>query len=85
MAYHVTNARGSSSLPQRAEGPDYTVIFDGSSLWLFRPMNQGADEHLQENVSAEAQWWAGALVVEHRYAGGLIERLTEAGYRVRVE
>lgn len=72
---------------KRSKGnPDYVFTSDGSgSLWLVRPTNEEARKHLEENVSDEAQWWAGSLVVEHRYAGDLATSLGEAGYFVRIE
>jgi len=58
------------------------VFSDNGSLWLCRPTNQEARQHLEENVSDEAQWFGGALVVEPRYVEGLVEGLVENGYLV---
>jgi hypothetical protein len=48
------------------ETVDYSFENHGS-LWLCRPLTDAAREHLEENVSDEAQWFGGALVVEPRY------------------
>ena len=61
--------------------PDVRVTNDGS-LFLFRPLNDAMRQHLREGVDDEAQWFAGALVVEHRYAASLAERLVEEGFTV---
>jgi len=57
-------------------------IENHGSLALFRPLNDEARAHLEENVSEEAQWFGGALAVEHRYVVGLAEALQGEGYEV---
>lgn len=52
------------------------------SIMLFRPLNDGARKHLEENVQDDAQWFGGALVVEPRYAEGLAANLEAEGYRL---
>ena len=54
------------------------------SICLVCPMNPAAREHLHENVSDEAQWWADELVVEPRYVDSLAEMLEDAGFRVEL-
>jgi hypothetical protein len=60
---------------------DVTVENHGS-IFLFRPMNDAARQHLEENVSDGAQWFGGALAVEPRYAGALAQALIEDGMEV---
>jgi hypothetical protein len=62
-------------------GPDITVV-GGGSIYLLRPNNPPAEKHLIENVDSEAQWWAGAVAVEHRYIFHLIHRLQQNGFSV---
>jgi len=57
-------------------------IQDEGTIVLFRPLREQAREWLIENVQEDAQWFAGALVVEHRYALPLIEGLRQEGYLV---
>ena len=52
------------------------------SIFLFDPQNTTAEEHLRENVSEEAQWFCGALVVEPRYAAGLAQALQTEGFQI---
>lgn len=52
------------------------------SLWLVRPNNRSAAEHLRENVSDEAQWMGDALAVEPRYISDLAESLQDAGFTI---
>jgi hypothetical protein len=65
--------------------PDFDVEGDGS-IWLFRPLT--AEARAQVNAILQdqdnAQTFGGALVVEHRYVGALVEQLAELGYRIRV-
>lgn len=58
------------------------IFTDHGSLWMARPMNDDARQHLEENVSDEAQWMGGALAVEPRYVAGLVDGLQNSGYEV---
>jgi hypothetical protein len=60
---------------------DFTVENHGT-LFIIQPMNTAAMEHLRANVDEEAQWWAGGLVVEHRYIENLVAALRAAGWEV---
>ena len=42
------------------------------SIALVKPLDDDARQWLLDNVSDDAQWWAGALVVEPRYLDGLL-------------
>jgi hypothetical protein len=61
---------------------DYRLKNHGS-LWLVTPTTKAARRHLQERVTSEAQWWAGALVVEPRYVAGLAAALVQNGWSVQ--
>jgi hypothetical protein len=52
------------------------------SICLVRPFNKTARKHLQENVSEEAQWFGGALVVEPRYMDDLATGLESEGFTI---
>lgn len=54
-------------------------VEDHGSVILFRPVSRGAREWLDKNVSEDAQWFGGALAVEHRYAESLADGMTDAG------
>ena len=58
---------------------DFIVTHHGT-LALFEPQNDEAREHLEENVSDEAQWFGNALVVEPRYVLNLVAGLEEEGF-----
>jgi len=58
------------------------IIQNQGSIFLFRPLTRAAEEHLIGNVQDDAQWFGGALVVEHRYARDLAAALTEEGFIV---
>jgi len=58
------------------------IIQNEGSIVLFRPLNEAAREHIEGNVQDDAQWFGGALVVEHRYANDLIEALMQEGFTI---
>lgn len=64
-----------------AQEADFYVT-NHSSIFLFRPLTKAAREHLEENVQEDAQWFGGALVVEHRYAEGLMHALCNEGFKL---
>jgi hypothetical protein len=58
------------------------LVRDEGSLVLFQPRTEVAREWVEANVDPEAQWFGPWLVVEHRYAGDLIEGMGADGLRV---
>jgi hypothetical protein len=61
--------------------PDFRIENHGS-IFLFDPQNAQSQNHLRNNVSEEALWFGGALVVEPRYAADLAEALHAEGFQV---
>jgi hypothetical protein len=57
-------------------------IENHGSIFLFDPQNTQAESHLRENVNEEALWFAGALVVEPRYASDLAGALQAEGFEI---
>ena len=57
-------------------------IENHGSIFLFDPQNAQSEDHLRGNVSEEAQWFGGALVVEPRYAADLAEALQAEGSQI---
>lgn len=57
-------------------------IENHGSIFLFDPLNTAAEEHLRENVSEQAQWFGGSLVVEPRYIADLAAALQAEGFRI---
>ena len=62
-----------------AQEADFAVQNEGSIV-LVRPLNESAREHVEGNVQADAQWFGGALVVEHRFAADLLQALYNEGF-----
>ncbi|KKL71260.1 hypothetical protein LCGC14_2096760 [marine sediment metagenome] len=62
--------------------PDVEVQAEGGSLYLFHLLTSRAREWVQENVPGETTFWAGSLVVEHRYAGDLAIGMLDDGLEV---
>jgi hypothetical protein len=52
------------------------------SLWVCYPRTEAAEEHLLANVSDEAQFWAGGVVVEPRYVPDMAAAIRAEGYVV---
>jgi len=66
---------------------DTTVHFEAEkhgSIWLFRPLTDAAREWAEDNVQRYGTYWYGAIVVEHRYIGAIVEGAAADGLRVRV-
>jgi hypothetical protein len=61
--------------------PDF-IIQNHGSIFLFDPQNTEAENHLLENVSEEAQWFGGALIVEPRYVADLAGALQSIGFKI---
>lgn len=49
------------------------------SIVLVRPLTEAAETWIEENVSNEAQWFGGGLVVEHRFLENLLGGMVNAG------
>lgn len=59
---------------------DYDIwVEDHFSLVLLRPYSDEADAWISENVADDAQFWAGALVVEPRYVDGILTGMQNDG------
>lgn len=71
----MTHANGAT--PQA----DVRIDREGS-IFLFTPLTDAAREFIKEHVQADAQWWAGSLVVEHRYARDLARGMANDGLRL---
>lgn len=52
-------------------------IENHGSIFLFRPADEESRELLESIVDSEAQWFGGALAVEHRYARDLAHGLID--------
>jgi hypothetical protein len=63
------------------DNPDF-IIENHGSVFLVRPTNEGAVQHLRENVQGDASWFGDALAVEHRFIENLVAQLREEGWTV---
>ena len=55
--------------------PDFLIADHGSIVWIV-PVSEAAHQWLDENAASEPwQWQGGALSVEHRCAGDLIDAI----------
>ncbi len=66
---------------EEALTPDVSVENCGT-LFLFRANTQAAKEWINLHVPSDATYWAGQLVVEHRYAYGLAVGMAGDGLRL---
>lgn len=64
-----------------ASTTDFSVENHGT-LFLFRLHTEAAREWVEGRVPEDAQFFGGALVVEHRYAPALAEGMLEDGLAV---
>ena len=49
------------------------LVNNVETLYTFCPLTLRAKEWIDEHVQDDAQWFGHALIVEHRYAGGLAQ------------
>jgi hypothetical protein len=68
------NAKAVVQLPK----PDVVISCHGS-ISLFDPQNEEARAWMKEHTAEDAQWFGGALVVEHRYVGSFWAALENEG------
>lgn len=57
-------------------------IENHGSIVLVRALTPEAKQWLADSVQEEATWWAGALVVEPRYLGNLVDGMIDSGLKV---
>ncbi len=57
-------------------------VSNHGSLFLFDILSRKAKRWTDEHIGEDAQWWAGALVVEHRCAHELADGMMADGLRV---
>ena len=68
----------SDAVERALNKPDVLVRNEGT-IFLFQPLTSAATQWIDQNVQPNAQWFAKALVVEHRYADELALAMREAG------
>ena len=59
------------------------VVHGGGSVYLLRPTSRKGCDWLKQHSPADAVWFAGALVGEHRYIHDLVAEAISDGLRVR--
>jgi hypothetical protein len=64
--------------------PTDVVVTDEGTLVLFYLLSRKAERWVDENVVGERQFFAGALVVEHRFADAIALGMARDGLRVGV-
>jgi hypothetical protein len=70
----------SDAFQQSGSSPQVDVLVENHfSLILFRLLTPAANQWVDENVSEDAQFFGGALVVEPRYARDLISGIVADG------
>lgn len=55
------------------------IVENHGSVYLIRPSNSDAMVWLESHTSNDAMWWAGALVVDHRYVNDIINGMISDG------
>ena len=58
-------------------------VSGGGSVYLFKPLTRAAHAWVDEHLPADATWWCGAVVVEHRYIGPIVGGASGDGLVVR--
>ncbi len=53
------------------------------TIFVFQPLTAAAREWIDEHVGGETTWFAGGLVVEHRFARDLAQGMLDDGLVVQ--
>jgi hypothetical protein len=54
----------------------------GGTIYLLRPKTDEAREWTNFNIPDDAQWLGGAVAIEHRYVGDIVEGILADGLTV---
>jgi hypothetical protein len=71
-------------IPAHRVQADFGVNNQGS-IFLLRSYTDAARDWIDENIGGFAQWWCGALVVEHRYIESILAGIEDAFLTVEFE
>jgi hypothetical protein len=55
------------------------IVENHGTIFLFDPKSQAAQDWIAENVPEDAQYFAGKLAVEHRYAANIADGMRRDG------
>ena len=58
-------------------------VSGGGTIYLFRPITRAAHAWVEEHLPEDAMRWCGAVVVEHRFIGGVVGGAIADGLVVR--
>ena len=81
----VFQAHRIGRVPPLQRGHDMVdlLVQGGDSVYLLRPTSRKGYRWLKEHTPADATWFAGALVVEHRYIRDIVAGALCEGLRVQ--
>jgi hypothetical protein len=60
------------------------LVHGEGSIYLLRAVSRRGQKWLDEHIEADAQEWAGAVVVEHRFIGDIVSGAIADGLRASV-
>ena len=78
-------AQTSGVSPGSKSSPDFLVSSNSfpATIFLVTPCSKQAHSWLGENISDDAQWLGGGVVVENRYVAALLAGIRRDGLVVR--
>jgi hypothetical protein len=81
MSSHNDSFVASGSSPTSKDEPDFRCENHGSLLLLY-PLTQSAQSWIEQHLFKDAQWFADAVVVEHRYVWAILDGIQNDGLTV---
>jgi hypothetical protein len=72
----------SGSSPTGSAQSDFRCENHGS-IFLLYPLSDSARDWIEENLTSDAQWFAQAVAVEHRYIWAILDGIQSDGMTVR--
>jgi len=58
---------------------------DHGTIVLLEPLTEAAQEWVADNISPDAQTWAGSIVVEPRYVENIVLGMQDDGLAIEIE
>jgi hypothetical protein len=82
MSSHNDSFAASGTSPTDSAALDFRCENHGS-MFLLYPLSKSARSWIEENLPSDAQWFANAVAIEHRYIWSILEGIQNDGLAVQ--
>jgi len=81
LSYAENNVEG-ITIPEGRALPDFEVQ-GHYTIYLLQPLNQAAQEWIDNNIPPDSEWYMNSVVIEHRYIADIIQAIYKEGMQIR--